>query len=44
MTNGFEIKYYTYEETKELYRKYNEGTRKSYEEWLKKQNKKTLDK
>lgn len=45
MTNGFKIKTnYTFKEMQELYKAYNEGTRKSYEEWLKKEKEKTLDK
>lgn len=47
MTDTFRIKtHYTFEETEELYRAYNESTRKSYEEWLKreKEKKETLDK
>lgn len=45
MTGTFRIKtYYTFEEREQLYKTYNEETKKSYEEWLKKENKKTLDK
>lgn len=47
MTGTFRIKtHYTFEEREELYRAYNESTRKSYEEWLKRENEKkeALDK
>ena len=39
MKGTIEIKRHTYEEEKELFKLYNEATKKSYEEWLKKQNK-----
>lgn len=39
-----EIKRYTYEETQELYRKYNQLQKESYERWLAEENKKENEK